>query len=344
MSDTPDQNPYEAIDQKMARLEEQQAATQREIAELSEIRRLTALAAKHNLVVNVTPAPTKDGDKVVTVRELAECYFADPRSRFHKLRFRVKQSYATGIKQIVKDAGSLRLAELDVPTIQRLYEQWSADGKLALGRAHIAKLRLLASFGVAVLSNDACMRLSAIMRNMRFQVPKARSERLTSDHANAIRAKAHEMDRPSIALAQAFQFDLPLKQTDVIGEWAPMSEDGVSEVIGDKGKWIRGLRWEEIDSDFVLRHVTSMRQKELKLDLKRAPMVMEELAKLGKLPNRGPVVICEHSGEPWSQAEYRRWWRKLADAAGVPKHVKNMDSIRATGSNENRSREAPVSL
>ena len=62
------------------------------------------------------------------------------------------------------------------------------------------------------------------------------------------------------------------------------------------------------------------------------PMVMEELSKLGKRPASGPVVICEWSGIPWTSHEFRRWWRKVADACGIPKTVYNMDSReRRTG-------------
>ncbi|MER2251489.1 hypothetical protein ABS772_16340 [Methylorubrum podarium] len=35
----------------------------------------------------------------------------------------------------------------------------------------------------------------------------------------ALRAAAHEVGRPSIALAVTLQFDLGLRQKDVIGEW-----------------------------------------------------------------------------------------------------------------------------
>ncbi len=345
MSDHPGQSINEVIAEKEARLEDRAAAIERERAELTELKRLTALAAKHNMLLIPAPTTPKDGDKIVTVAELADCYHTDPRSQYHKLRFRVRQNYDSGIRRIVADAGSLRIVDLDAAALKRLYDQWSSDGKKAQGRALITKLRLLSSFGVTVLSNDACMRLSAFLRNMRFPLPQARAARLTAEHAVAIRAKAHEMGRSSIALAQAFQFDLPLKQTDVVGEWVPLSEPGVSDVINDAmGKWIRGIRWEDIDEDLILRHITSMQQKEVELDLKRAPMVMEELKKIGKKPARGPVIVCEWEGKPWSQNEYRRWWRKLADAAGVPKNVKNMDSSRAVGSNENRSREAPVAL
>jgi hypothetical protein len=54
----------------------------------------------------------------------------------------------------------------------------------------------------------------------------------------------------------------------------------------------------------------------------------KELARLGgERPPSGPVVICEWSDLPWTQYEFRRWWRKVADAAGIPKNVKNMDSF-----------------
>jgi hypothetical protein len=345
MSDTPDQSFDDAIDQKDARLAEQEAAIQRERAELAEIKRLKVLAAKHNLVLSAAPAFPKDSSGVETVADLVERYRTDARSQYHQIRFDVRKNYESGIRRIVKDAGRMRIADLNAATIQRLYEDWSAGDKLAQGRALVGKLRLVSGFGVTVLNDDGCMRLSSILHKMRFARPQKRSESVTESHARAIRAKAHEMGRPSVALAQAFQFDLPLKQTDVIGQWVPLSESGVSDVLKDgMGKWIRGIRWEEIDENLILRHVTSMRQKQVEFDLRRAPMVMEELKKIGKPPSRGPVILSELDGKPWSQNEFRRWWRKIANAAGVPDNVKNMDSSRAVGSNENRSREAPVSL
>ncbi len=114
-----------------------------------------------------------------------------------------------------------------------------------------------------------------------------------------------------------------LRQKDVIGEWVPINEPGMSDVTTGNSKWFRGLRWEEIDSNMILRHVTSKRQKEVTAELRLAPMVMEEL------PARrasGPVIICEHTGIPWTAHEFRRHWRKLATAVGVPKTVRNMDS------------------
>jgi site-specific recombinase XerD len=139
-----------------------------------------------------------------------------------------------------------------------------------------------------------------------------------------------------MALAQALQFELMLRQKDVIGEWVPLKEPGISATVGPKGKWISGLRWEEIDQNLILRHTTSKRGKDIEVDLKLAPMVLEELALLTKtpivqltrtaLPVTGPVILCEVTGWPYTTAEFRRKWRIVANEAGIPKEVRSMDS------------------
>src|SRR5262249_3840812 len=107
-----------------------------------------------------------------------------------------------------------------------------------------------------------------------------------------------------------------------IGEWLPMAEQDSSSNITHAGnQWLRGLRWEEIDN-LILRHADNP-----DFDLRQAPMVMDELGKHhGPLPKSGPIVVCEFSRLPWTSYEFRRWWRKVADACEIPKEVKNMDS------------------
>jgi len=177
-----------------------------------------------------------------------------------------------------------------------------------------------------MLEDDDCTKLSAVLSKMRFAMPKPRTERLTAAQAVAIRAKAHEMGRPSIALAQAFQFECMLRQKDVIGEWVTIREPGISDVQHEGLKWLRGIRWEEIDHNMTLRHLTSKRQKMIELSLRNAPMVLEELALNGDHPATGPIIVSEWDNLPWTGPEFRRWWRIVAEAAGVPKTVRNMDS------------------
>jgi hypothetical protein len=44
-------------------------------------------------------------------------------------------------------------------------------------------------------------------------------------------------------------------------------------------------------------------------------------------PLLGPVVVYEKSGLPYFGHQFRAAWREVADAAGVPKEIKNMDSV-----------------
>jgi hypothetical protein len=138
------------------------------------------------------------------------------------------------------------------------------------------------------------------------------------------------------------------------GEWVPVKEPGVSDVIqtkkfkGEKKtkKWITGLRWEKIDENLILRHVTSKRNKKIEIDLKLAPMVMEEFQRMfgstdrAAMPASGPVILCEVNAWPYYNTEFRRKWRKVANAAGIPKNVKNMDT--RSGAITEAARPAPI--
>jgi hypothetical protein len=89
------------------------------------------------------------------------------------------------------------------------------------------------------------------------------------------------------------------------------------------------------------------------VDLKTAPMVMEELyhsygtREREQLPTQGPIILCETTGMPWRTVEFRRKWRLVAKHAGVPDRVKNRDSVPAgmiDGGPERARVSQPVSL
>jgi hypothetical protein len=268
--------------------------------------------------------------------DLMRCYRHDQDSTFRKLRYNSRIYYETLMRLIEKEHGAFMLADIKGRILGRWYETWTKDNKkVAVAHAKMGMLRTLFSYGTTLLEDEHCTRLSGVMSEMRFRAPKARESRLTAEQAIAIRAKAHEMGRKSIALAQAFQFELMLRQKDVIGEWVPVSEPGMSDTTNQGWKWLRGIRWEEIDQNLTLSHVTSKRQKLITVSLKNAPMVVEELALQypGGLPTNGPIIVSEWNKRPWETVEFRRWWRKVATAAGVPKDVRNMDS-RAGGISE----------
>ena len=158
---------------------------------------------------------------------------------------------------------------------------------------------------------------------------------LTAEHVREIRAVARDhFGWYSIALAQALQFELMLSQKDVIGEWVPVSEPGDSDIVWRDQKWLRGLRWSNIDNSLILRHVAGSSGRPIEVDLRTAPMILEEFRVYGQamrsiIGTRAPIVINDVTGMPWSTGEFRRKWRIVAKKAGVPDIVKNRDSVPA---------------
>jgi hypothetical protein len=274
-----------------------------------------------------------------TFKSLIECYQTDPDSTYHKLRYQTRFNSASLLRRLMVQHGDEELSIINARALLRWHEGWSKDGKVAMAHAFIKQVRTLFGFGFTIIESKECERLCAVLHKMRFPMAKPRSEAITAEQAAAIRAKAHAMgpDYRSIAIAQAIQFELMLRQKDVIGEWVPMSEPGTSDVTDGDRKWLRGLRWSEIerkgDGAMILRHMTSKRGKPIEVDLRDAPMVMEELERIGNLPASGPIIVSGFTGLPFVASEFRRRWRIVADACGVPKSVKNMDS-RAGGATE----------
>jgi hypothetical protein len=276
-----------------------------------------------------------------TVRSLIDCYQSDKDSTFRKTRYSTRRYYESLCRRIDKDLGRMRVEDIDARAMLRTHEAWQESG-IPMAHSLVGMFRGLLKYGATLLKSPACKSLKADLSEMRFQMGKAREERLTAEQAIAIRREAHAAGWPSIALAQAIQFEAAFRQKDVIGEWVPLSEPGTSEITHAGQKWLRGIRWSEIDDNLILRHVTSKRQKMVEHDLSVAGMVQEEFAYMGgPLPTTGPVLICERTGLPWRADHFREVWRKLATAAGIPKTVRNMDS-RAGGITE--SIEAGASL
>jgi len=83
--------------------------------------------------------------------------------------------------------------------------------------------------------------------------------------------------------------------------------------------------------------------KQSDIDLKRAPMVLAEINKIygGVIPKKGPVIVSEWNNLPWPGAQFRKTWRRAADAVGVPKHVKNMDASKGNPRKPRPPLEAP---
>lgn len=262
-----------------------------------------------------------------TLRGLINCYQTDEASRYRKLRNPTRCNYDNQLRRLAREHGEKTIAEIRRRDLTIWYDQWCLIG------AHTAHglmslLRTITTFGSSILEDAQCVRLRLLLKDMRFEMPPHREAIITAEQAVMIRAKAHEMGLHSIALAQAFQFECTFRQKDVIGEWLPDSDPYLSAIRDERRgvKWGRGIRWQEIDHNLVLRHTTSKKLKPVTIRLKNAPMVMEELALLGALPSNGPIIIREKTRLPWQTSSFRDTWRKIARACGIPDEVQNRDT------------------
>jgi len=276
-----------------------------------------------------------------TIASLARCYQTDEESPYHAGRYETRKYYDRLCRVVVRDIGDKRIADLTARDLLRWHRQYS--DRVAMGHSVVGMLRTLCTFGATLLGHRDCRDLKEMLGDMRFKMAKPRTERLTADMVVAIRREAHKAGRPSIALAQALQFEMTLRQKDIIGEWVPISEPGLSAVTNGNMKWLRGLDWKEVDANFVCTHITSKRQKEITIDLQLAPMVTEELGILERShwSASGPIVVDEKTSLPYTATDFRRAWRRIADAAGVDRSIRNMDT-RAGAISEATDAGAPL--
>lgn len=295
--------------------------------DIADIQSQCQLLQNEMQIFNNGEMPWQEGQYSGTLRSLIDNYLNDKDSSYHKIRYNTRSIYANKLRRLEGEHGHELVREIKARTLKVWHQQWTDNGlKISAGHSMIGILRTLMTFGGTILDSDECLKVKTLLSNMRFEMGKPREERLTAQQVEAIRAAAHAKGRHSIALAQALQFECMLRQKDCIGEWIPISEGPLSDIIDGNKKWLRGLRWSEIDKSLILRHVTSKRGKKLEVDLSNAPMVVEELNLLGALPTDGPVIVSERTGLPYDATAFRRQWRDIANSAGIPKKVRNMDT------------------
>jgi hypothetical protein len=297
-----------------------------------------------------------------TIRALINAYQTDPDSPYQNARWHSRRGFDFHLARIAADHGDCRLADMGVRDFKRWYEKvrWpdGKEGRDKKSMAHgmITMVRMILSFGysfeiekVAPGAMSHCARLKLILHEVKFEKGKSRTESITLRQCEDVIAVANEAGLHSVALAQALQFDLRLRQKDVVGEYVPMSEPGISSITRKGRKWLRGICWEEISSAMILTHKISKSRegKVIEADLKNHPMIMAELEKIPVVDRVGPLIKWEKNGLPWPAPSFRGEWRRMATKAGIPAHVFNMDSraggitetIEATGGNLEAARK-----
>ena len=180
-------------------------------------------------------------------------------------------------------------------------------------------LRRITQFGAAIEMKD-CTWIAMILESTKWEGAPKRSVALELAHVEAVRAKAHEMGRPSLPHGTALQWELMLRQRDVIGEWEPYDVEGpVPPGPKINGRvWANGLTWADISDNLILTKRTTKTGAIVSFDLTLLPMAMDEIGRVPKAKRIGPVILDEASERPYAENRYQQEWRKVPTLPACP--------------------------
>ncbi|KTQ85104.1 integrase [Aureimonas ureilytica] len=279
-----------------------------------------------------------------TMRGLITVYRKSPDSAYQDLKANSRGMYDESLDLLEKTVGTRQLARLSGADFRRWYKKFrepappkkpgELPGPERIRRAFKAMqlVRIVIKFGVTE-NIPECVRLATILENMRFEAPRAREAFVTFAQSSAIIAKAIEMGKPSIAIAQALQFELTLRQIDVIGYWTIVEDGSKAGIVYLGRRWSGGLLWNEIDAEGILRKRTTKTGQEAVHDTNAYPLLAQVLALIPPEKRIGPIITKEKTGLPYRYRDFANIWREVATEAGVPVTTWNRDS-RAGGVTE----------
>jgi len=275
-----------------------------------------------------------------TLRSLVRLYQTDPESPYHELRPRSRGFYDYGLTLLDKYVGGSDISEVTGPDVRRWYKKLKEPAPLTTAQkergvtenpervrrayAAIQMLRVVINYG-RTLKLKECRDLGDALSAMEFKGVQRRETRITHAQVCAFRKAAHEAGRPSMALGITLQFDLGMRQRDVIGEWLPDTSPGTEGIVDHGLRWSDGLTFSHI-AGAVLRKRTSKTGKVVEHDLAQLPDTLAELERIPPLRRIGPLVLNEETGLPYKRRVYAKWFRIIARAAGIPDEVWSMDA------------------
>jgi hypothetical protein len=282
--------------------------------------------------------PRYDG----TVYSACQLYQRHPYSRFHKVKHNTRKSYIDSLKIIEATVGKRLIRNLTVLDVQHWYDEWrkpaAPGGRERIDRAHdaVSMFKTVLRFVAAALRRPECKQLIGDLENagslVKFEKGGAREEEMTFAQAGAFVRKAIEMGNAGVippdraramAIGVAAQFELLLRQKDIIGDWdGPRGE-----------KWTGYFTWENIPGwRWRMKTSKSKYRTAADFDLTSYSLLFPLLEAVPHNERVGAIIKGEQD-LPVRERSYRKWFRQIARAAGIPDTVWSMDS-RAGGATE----------
>lgn len=305
----------------------------------------------------VPPLPRFDG----TVGSACRIYQVHPSSPFHAVSHKTRKSaYLPYLALLERTVGKRLVRRVTTVDVEHWYRKWRQpareDGPERVDRAHdaVAMLRTVLRF-MARLRVPECKLLAEELTLVQFERGGARSEEMTFAQASGFirTALAMEQDKKLppfrglyMALGVAAQFELLLRQKDIIGEWLPafpkpkLPKGASTTELGDE-LWAGFFTWENIPGwRWVMKTSKSKYRAAADFTLSNYEMLFPLLEAVPFDQRQGAIIKGEHA-LPIRYRTYQKNFRKIARAAQIPDTVWSMDA-RAGGATE--AYEAKASL
>jgi hypothetical protein len=295
---------------------------------------------------------------------LAACriYQEHPLSAFHTVSHTTRRGYLNDLKVIEATVGSRLIRNVTILDCKNWYAQWrkgavsiDVDGNKVIGperieRAHkaAAMVRTVIYF-MAALRHPDCKILAGELEKIKFERGGAREQELTYHHVSAFIRTALDLGQRGVmpadralylSIGVASQFELMLRQKDIIGGWEPTRADrrfpaGVAIVnLEEEGEtWSGFYTWENIPGwRWRMRTSKSKYRAPAEFDLTLYGLLFPLLEAVPHDQRHGAIVKGE-GGLPIRYRSYAKWFRQVATVAGIPLDVQSMDA-RAGGATE----------
>jgi len=299
-----------------------------------------------------------------SMRSACRIYQEHPLSDFHGVKFTTQKFYLTCLRRIEATVGARLIRNLTKHDFKHWYNEWrkaeQEGGPERIDRAHdtIAMVRTVIYF-MAGDGNAECEKIALRLEKIKFEKGGARQEEITYRQATAFIRTALELGGKGVvtkdralmmSIGVAAQFELMLRQMDIIGEWAPIRARrrlpaGIVTLdlpaINPTEQWAGYFTWENIGGwRWRMKTSKSKYRAASDFDLTRFSLLIPLLEAVPLHQRSGAVVKGEHN-LPVRARSYGNWFRDIARAAGIPDEVWNMDA-RAGGATE--ADEAGASL
>lgn len=309
------------------------------------------LAADAAGVISIVPLEPYSG----SVLSACRLYQTHSMSDFHTVKANTRKSYLDSLKIIERTVGARLLKNVTTVDGKNWYREWrkpAAPGAAErVDRAHdaVSQFRTVVRFLASLRIAEAKL-LNDELKLVKFEKGGAREEEMTLSYVTSFIRKAREFGQSGVmpadralymALGTAAQFELLLRQKDIIGERVRFNTrldgraipKGATVVDCGSFRWAGFFTWESIPS-WLWRMKTSKSKYRAAatFDLTQFGLLMPLLEQVPQGQRVGAIVKDE-TGRPVREGSYRRWFRQIARAAGIPDGVWNMDT-RAGGATE----------